>query len=87
MEEQDSCRPHEVASSEFADRAQQFLRHVAQVASIAGDREAAFQAVFGYRGLYLRMFPTLDDRMAFRDLPLARAQVFRLVSGLPAKDR
>lgn len=85
MEEQDFCRPNEVATPELADRAQQFINHVAQVVSIAGDREAAFQAVFGYGGLYLRMFPTLDDRLALRDIPLGRAEAFRLVSSLSAR--
>lgn len=63
----------------FADRAEQFLELVEQRTVLTDNREAAFTAVFGHRGLYISELPTLDERMAFRDVPLARAKLFSLL--------
>lgn len=62
--------------SNIDDRARRFLERVERLAANTGDRETAFNAVFGHRGLYVSAFPTMEDRMAFRDVPLARAKLF-----------
>jgi hypothetical protein len=69
----------------FAQEARRFLERAAQVTDAAPDREAGLEAVFGHRRLYVSAFPTMEERMAFRDVPLARAKLFELLWQLPIK--
>ncbi len=64
-------------------RASRFLKRAERLIRIAGDRPLAFQAIFGYGGLYISTFPTHEDRMTFRDVPLARAKLFSLLGPVP----
>jgi hypothetical protein len=77
----------DVHEADFSDRADQFLELVEQLTKITDNREAAFAAVFGYRGLYITELPTLDERMAFRDVPLARAKLFSFLYSRPLATR
>lgn len=67
-------------------RAKEFLAHVERLASTTSSREDAFDIVFGLGGSYVTLFPTMDDRLAFRELP-TRRQAFAMLCRLPASGR
>jgi hypothetical protein len=70
----------------IARQARRFLERAEKETAAAGDREAAFETVFGHRRLYVSAFPTMEERMAFRDVPFARAELFKMLWRLPARD-
>lgn len=49
-------------------RAWEFVAHVEWLTSTTPNREDAFDLVFGLSGVYVKLFPTLDDRLALREL-------------------
>jgi hypothetical protein len=67
----------------MAARAQQLLEQVEAIAATMPGREAAFHGIFGPGGLYVTALPTLEDRMAFRDVPRAREKLFSLLGHRP----
>lgn len=65
-------------------RASEFLARVEWLTSTTPNREDAFDLIFGLSGVYVRLFPTLEDRLALRELP-ARHKVFTILAMLPAR--
>ena len=63
----------------FNNRAERFIELAERVTTLTDNREVIFAAIFGHRGLYINEFPTLDERMAFRDVPFAREKLFSLL--------
>lgn len=65
-------------------RSAEFLTQAKLLTARTSSREDALQLIFGLDGPYRTLFPTIDDRLALRDLP-ARSQVFVLVCKLPVR--
>jgi hypothetical protein len=68
-------------------RANQFLQQVEVLTLSAEDRQTAFNGIFGLGGLYVTSFPTMEERLAFRDVRLARSKLFTLLWRVPTAKR
>jgi hypothetical protein len=64
-------------------RASEFIAQAEWLISASLNREDAFELIFGLGGPYMSLFPSIDDRLALRDLP-ARGHVFKMLSRLSA---
>jgi len=63
-------------------RAAQLLAHAEWMTNLVEDRTEAFLGIFGLGGSYVTLFPTMDDRLALRDLP-ARRELFSILWRMP----
>jgi hypothetical protein len=73
-------------SCDIEARASEFVVEAEWLISASSNREDAFELVFGLGGPYMSLFPSLDDRLALRELP-ARGHVIAMLCGLPSIGR
>ena len=71
-------------SNTIEARAAAFIEKAEWLISNAPSREDAYELIFGIGGPYMTLFPSIDDRLALRDLP-ARGRVFAMVERLPVR--
>lgn len=79
-------KPFKEGASTIEARATQLLAHAEWMANSGQDRTAVFWGIFGLRGSYVTLFPTMDDRLALRDLP-ARRELFALILRTPLPEK
>ena len=75
--------PLDEPASTIEARAAQLLVTAERMTTSGHNRKEAFWGIFGVGGAYVTLFPTMEDRLALRELP-ARKELFSLLRMMPS---